>query len=275
MPHSSSIVGFIYLVTSLVDGKVYVGLTKLIKKRWGEHLSAARKGSQYPLHRAIRKHGVQNFVVTCIETVTTNREDLLAAEIKHIAAYGCTAPKGYNLTSGGEGVDFSVPGVRERQIEGCRKRSANPEWQKHNKEGALKRAADPVCQENLKEGCRKRSADPVYQANLLEANRKRTLKPEWHDSMLAGAQKRIADLAWHQAMQEGCVERSARPEYREKNLVALPKAWAVHSAHAVARYAHLPIEEQEKRARRRELGRVNAKRRYDLKKAAAQVQQEL
>ena len=33
-------VGFIYLVTNLVNGKVYVGLTKLIKKRWGEHLSA-------------------------------------------------------------------------------------------------------------------------------------------------------------------------------------------------------------------------------------------
>ena len=249
------IAGYIYLVTNLVDGKVYVGLTKLIKKRWGEHLSAARNGSPYPLHRAIRKYGPQSFVVTCLETVITNREDLLAAEIRQIAAHDCTAPKGYNLTLGGEGVDFSVPGVRERHLAamvlrsaaptwhkatmvGIRKRSENFVWRKNVAEAALLRAADPVCQASLKEGCRKRSADPVYRANLLKANRKRSLDPKWIANTTAASQTKATDPVWRKAQKEG-----------------MQRVSSARLAKTAARDAHFSVEEQKRRARRRERDR--------------------
>jgi hypothetical protein len=57
------------------------------------------------------------------------------------------------------------------------------------------------------------------------------------------------------------------PAYLEKNRAVLPKAWAAHSAKATARDAQLPLEEQARRARRRERDRVNAKRRYDMREA--------
>ena len=246
MVKSMSSVGFIYLVTNLVDGKVYVGLTKLIKKRWGEHLSATKNGSQYPLHRAIRKHGVEKFVVTCIETVTTNREDLIAAEIHHIASYNCLAPNGYNLTAGGEGVDIYAPGVLENMRLGARKRSASPEWQKNHRAASLRRVKDPVWQENQKEGIRNKFlTDPEYVTALSERNRALALDPIWLAKNAAVVKKLVADPVWQEA-----------------NAEVLAIAHAASSAKAVARDVSLPPKEQARRVRRRktEQIRVTAQR---------------
>lgn len=228
---------YVYLVTNLVNGKKYVGQTKLIPKRWGEHLSAARRGVAYPLYRAMRKYGVENFTVECLETVTSGRSDLLAAEVRQIAFHDCKAPKGYNLTPGGEGVDLSVPGVRERMREGARKRSA-----------------DPAYLANLREGIRRRSADPEWRRNQTAEHRRPCTSHEWRGNMKAGAVKRAADPEW----QRKC--KVARE-------MSLPRATTASSAAAVARDAHLPVEERLRRAHRREKQRLAAARRAALVRA--------
>jgi hypothetical protein len=56
--------GRVYLITNTVNGKRYVGKThRASRKRWADHCSAAKRGSQYPLHCAIRKYDKDAFAV--------------------------------------------------------------------------------------------------------------------------------------------------------------------------------------------------------------------
>ena len=132
----SAFKGYIYIITNLVSGKMYVGCTQVsLKRRWSQHLSSARKGSSLAIHRAIRKYGGSNFKIECLETTPTI-EEMLKAEITQISVFGCTVPNGYNLTAGGEGVDFSVPAAREKLMQGASKRKSDPEWHKACSEGS-------------------------------------------------------------------------------------------------------------------------------------------
>ena len=58
MDSASKPFGVVYLITNTVNGKVYVGQTiNGLSKRWKGHKNDVRKGSQNPLHRAIRCTG--------------------------------------------------------------------------------------------------------------------------------------------------------------------------------------------------------------------------
>ena len=59
--------GYIYKITCLVNQKVYVGQTiKNIEVRFKEHLKDSER-FDYPLYRAIKKYGKENFIVELIE----------------------------------------------------------------------------------------------------------------------------------------------------------------------------------------------------------------
>lgn len=58
----------IYKITNNINDKIYVGQTiRSLEKRKSRHLNDARYGSKNPIHRAIRKYGVENFVFETIE----------------------------------------------------------------------------------------------------------------------------------------------------------------------------------------------------------------
>jgi len=61
IPGTSS-TGYVYLVTNTVNGKKYVGCTRVtVSRRWIQHRSAAKNGSPFALHQAIRKYGFNKF----------------------------------------------------------------------------------------------------------------------------------------------------------------------------------------------------------------------
>jgi group I intron endonuclease len=101
---------FVYLVTNLIDGKLYVGKTeKTVQERWDAHLANARKRKhQEYLYRAIRKHGPENFHVQCLAEAQST-EELNQLERSWILVLNTIAPHGYNMTFGGDGV----PGTPE------------------------------------------------------------------------------------------------------------------------------------------------------------------
>lgn len=107
---------FVYLVTNLVDGKMYAGKTeKTVQARWREHLKKAKlqgRHHEWYLYRAIRKHGAENFTVQCLAEAESS-EELCQLERLWILALGTRAPHGYNMTSGGDGVR-ATPEVREK-----------------------------------------------------------------------------------------------------------------------------------------------------------------
>lgn len=89
----------IYLIENLANGKKYIGQSVDVEKRWKNHLSAAfninEKVYGYPLYRAIRKYGKDNFKFSMIEEC--NKEELNDKEIYWIAKM---VPE-YNQTRGG------------------------------------------------------------------------------------------------------------------------------------------------------------------------------
>lgn len=101
----------IYKFTNTANNKVYIGRTKQrFKARKWSHLKAAKVGSDFYLHRAIRKHGADVF--SCEVIFNTFAEtDLAEFEQHFIREYDCCVldgkEKGYNMTRGGEGVHDS------------------------------------------------------------------------------------------------------------------------------------------------------------------------
>lgn len=91
----------VYIVTNKANGKQYVGITKNVKRRWHQHLSA--NGSAPALHAAIKKYGSEGFIFSHI----CDAFDFEAAcdiEKTLIQQHNTKSPNGYNLTDGGEGV---------------------------------------------------------------------------------------------------------------------------------------------------------------------------
>lgn len=88
----------IYLVTNKLNGRQYVGQTiRPVSERWRDH---CRVNDDNYFHRAIRKHGAENFVVEIIDTAET-AEELDQKEIFWIEKLGTMQPHGYNLKPGG------------------------------------------------------------------------------------------------------------------------------------------------------------------------------
>lgn len=93
----------LYIITS-PQGKQYVGITTLtVNRRMTGHKTAARHGSPYPLHAAIRKYGFDAMRVEVLHD-STDMAELHRLEAETIAERNTQSPNGYNLTAGGEGT---------------------------------------------------------------------------------------------------------------------------------------------------------------------------
>lgn len=99
-------IGYIYKITNKINGKVYIGQTrKSIKQRWNDHKaisnSPEKQGYDYPLYRAFRKYGIENFKIEEIEKC--HFEKLNEREIYWIKYYNSIKENGYNQLLGGSG----------------------------------------------------------------------------------------------------------------------------------------------------------------------------
>lgn len=101
----------VYLVTNLINSKVYVGRTvHSSSHRWKCHVyQAIKNGSKTRLSLAIRKYGVANFRVEDL-CEATSIEELEELEKESITKLSANNPMvGYNLTEGGDGSEhFSL-----------------------------------------------------------------------------------------------------------------------------------------------------------------------
>lgn len=99
------LINVIYCVTNVVNGKCYVGKTSsTLNRRISGHVyDALHKDSRYAFHAAIRKHGLDAFVVEVLDTCAS-LEELRVKEIERIDEKS-SYTSGYNMTRGGEGID--------------------------------------------------------------------------------------------------------------------------------------------------------------------------
>lgn len=99
----------IYKITNIINNKSYIGQSKNIETRWRRHKFEAKnaKGScyDYPLYRAIRKYGIENFSFEILEECLV--EELNNKEIYYIKKFN-TFNNGYNQNEGGNSGNFST-----------------------------------------------------------------------------------------------------------------------------------------------------------------------
>lgn len=96
----------IYKCTNEINGKTYIGFThKTLTKRIIEHKSSAKNGSDYLLHKAIRKYGIDSFKWESLyesfdkEFILFTMENYFIMENNSYFETGF----GYNMTFGGQG----------------------------------------------------------------------------------------------------------------------------------------------------------------------------
>jgi group I intron endonuclease len=94
----------VYIAVNRVNGKIYIGYAGSLQRRRSAHYNDARRGSPYPFHAAIRKHGWENFeffvVARSASEVAAKSEErrviaATQAQDRHI---------GYNVADGGDGI---------------------------------------------------------------------------------------------------------------------------------------------------------------------------
>ena len=88
----------IYKITNTVNGKIYVGQSIDIARRWEDHIN--KKGQNSLISQAIKKYGFKAFTFEVLEECTQNELDDL--EQYWIDFYD-SCNNGYNLTLGGQG----------------------------------------------------------------------------------------------------------------------------------------------------------------------------
>jgi group I intron endonuclease len=104
----------IYLIKNKINGKVYVGQTINISKRWKSHLfpSTFEKNKKKPLYEAFEKYGIENFEFSVLEYC--NKEFLNDREIYWIAEKKSLSPNGYNIQNGGQ-IEYSYTSTEEHR----------------------------------------------------------------------------------------------------------------------------------------------------------------
>ena len=97
-------VAYIYKITNKINQKIYIGKTETsIEKRFKQHCQDAfrERNEKRPLYAAMRKYGIENFKIECIEE-TDNPEEREVYWIKYYHSFH----NGYNATLGGDGKHY-------------------------------------------------------------------------------------------------------------------------------------------------------------------------
>ncbi len=92
----------IYKITNLLDQKCYVGQTwQSMKDRFIQH---ACKNDSKKLFNAMKKYGINNFIIECL-TIVSTQSIADYYEIYFISKYNSNSRGvGYNISNGGKGV---------------------------------------------------------------------------------------------------------------------------------------------------------------------------
>lgn len=128
MPRFSEPVGVVYLITNIVNGKMYVGQTNNAEKRFKEHMYARENCTS--LARAVRKYGAESFRCDILAECFS-RDEMNETERMFIESIGTMAPDGYNLRTGG---DVGSKRARESVLKNTE--STKAWWDSHPEEKA-------------------------------------------------------------------------------------------------------------------------------------------
>lgn len=180
----------VYLHRCTVNGKGYVGMTcRGVRYRLHSHESEARRGSDFPFHRALRKYGINAFETSILATGLT-LEEAKCEERRFIAKLGTFGPGGYNATFGGDGTQ-GLRHSKQRRRAISKMFSELPRTEQHRQRisNALKgRPRSPEHAEKIASKLRGRRLDLIGRAQLTAARAKSN--DVWRGQMQSAEAKR-------------------------------------------------------------------------------------
>jgi group I intron endonuclease len=106
------IISGIYKITNLLNGKVYIGESYNIFKRWGQEENG--RGPSIYFRNSMKKYGKENFSWEILEEI----DDLqlrIEKEKEYIKFFNCKYPNGYNFTDGGQTCEGRIWTESHRQ----------------------------------------------------------------------------------------------------------------------------------------------------------------
>lgn len=104
----------IYMIKNKINGKMYVGQSVNIEKRWREHCRGYYDGNR-PISNAIKKYGKNNFEFTILHECKNDSDLLNKLEQHYIKKYNTYEDRNhYNLTPGGDFCPAKVPEIAKK-----------------------------------------------------------------------------------------------------------------------------------------------------------------
>lgn len=123
------IYGYIYKITNIVNGKIYIGKTKYsIESRFRGHIKCAHREDTHSntgsyLHKAINKYGEDNFIIEVLDIAESLSELNEKEKYWIFTLNSCDKFIGYNIAKGGDGGDIFNQLSFEQQEEKRKKHS--------------------------------------------------------------------------------------------------------------------------------------------------------
>jgi len=142
-------VGRVYLITNLINGKRYVGITtRTLNKRYNEHFTNKKKPSQFVLQKACKKYGRQNFKMELIEELhDITEKDLFLKETFYIDKYNTfiEGGKGYNLVKQSDSKLVISEATRKKISKKSRGKNNGMYGKRHSEETRRKQGEGNKC----------------------------------------------------------------------------------------------------------------------------------
>ncbi len=242
--------GAIYLITNLVNGKVYVGQTwQRLKKRWYRHKAEAKNGNKRHLYASLRLHGSENFTLELLG-LAVSQQRLDELESLWIEAFRSTNPTfGYNEKEGGKGGKHT-PETRKRIVQALQ----NPSVRAKQSASAHKKWSSLEEREKQADLTRKQWEDPNFKATQtkrltehwqqpeIRAKGSIRVKEQWQQEGYREDQSKKMRLLWEdeeyrvrhasgvteestQRMSEAAVKAWENQEYRNARVEDLRNRW--------------------------------------------------
>jgi len=129
----------IYKITNKVNGKVYIGFTQNIKRRWWAH-RACNGSETKALYLSMKKYGRDNFCFDVIYQSKDQTHTLKVMEPFFIREYKAYGSGGYNMNEGGDNPNTEM----SRALSSERMKVANPMTLLRTNAGSFKKSHKPI-----------------------------------------------------------------------------------------------------------------------------------